>query len=1086
MPLDRHARSSGPLVRIDRPRLDARLTGRTQPVAVLVGPPGSGKSELLRPLRDRTDTFWFAAGNEHATFARFVRGLAQTVAVEAPGALASFPRAWERALQYGSPGTVLAHWLCEHLHGVDNHLVIDDLHHAADDPNIGAFLGRLCELRPHAMLTIAARTIGTLPVALWMATGRMERPINESDLRFDCAEIGAAARWFGLDLDGPAQQALYEATGGSAIAVQYALTRRCNEPGGAPEAAVPASFDAMAVEMFARRSGAERAFLFSACSYPAVNDDLLRLAGWDDAPALRLAIGSDAAFMWDIDAGGAIRFHDRFRDFLERELATYDGDFQTTIARRTVETLKLAGRHAEALEVATRRKRTDAMSDLLDVHGFELLESGEIDAITEALDALGSAAPKLGAKAVALRGYLDARRGRLDTAEAWFQLGLQTAEDDVSRVAIGMYYAHELALRRRADACDVLAPFVDSPTLPRAMLTDVRSSYAQALTAANRLDEAAARTADALAMLDAAASPALRARVYARAAYVAVEASAFETARERALIAAPLAIAQSLYDVAASTYSVLYNIAFEIEDDAVASLSYLRNVRDLGVKSGTLRLELYALLGMYDLQAEAGDEAALTDLDRQIAALDKHDAGVQIIEGLLPARALQAGWAGDFGVAARILRPSAAAAATPARRARCWAQIALYCAAEAEPDGAAEAIAAARTELVDVDIETAHVRMTWLIVALAAWTAGRKAEAFECVAAADAVHGASSPRIAALRAVLTTLLTGSASAGNFIGNVAAALADLRSCAFGGMAKLIEALPYRDVRPAERNETIGSLLAKAELPERFTAAVAADDAGPLHEWLDSLRGTVLDEVAVAERFEEWAAGQNRFDPATRAAISKVRRQLTAYRRRAPAFLRLVDDIDTSINALFEHLDAAAPLMAEHSRAVSAWCSRLARALDLTEGEIDFVTRGGLIHDIGKMRTPGEILHAPRHLTPDEWIIMQAHAAEGGQIISSVPILRPFVPIVRGHHERLDGRGYPDGLRLGAIPLAARIVSVADAFNAMIGRRPYRAPMAPTDALAELRRNAHTQFDPEIVEAMVRIVQGRVSEATLASV
>jgi putative nucleotidyltransferase with HDIG domain len=270
------------------------------------------------------------------------------------------------------------------------------------------------------------------------------------------------------------------------------------------------------------------------------------------------------------------------------------------------------------------------------------------------------------------------------------------------------------------------------------------------------------------------------------------------------------------------------------------------------------------------------------------------------------------------------------------------------------------------------------------------------------------------------------------------------------------------------------------LAKAELPQRLTAAAASDDPGPLHAWLDSLHGWLLDEVAVAERFEQWAAAQNRFEPDTRAAISKVRRQLTAHRRRAPAFLKLGDDIDTSINSLFEHLDAAAPLMAEHSRAVSAWCSRLARALDLTEAEIDFVTRGGLIHDIGKMRTPASILNAPRRLTPQEWAIMQRHAPEGSQIVSNVPVLRPFVPIVRGHHERLDGRGYPDGLRLSAIPLAARIVSVADSFNAMIGRRPYRAPLAPTDALAELQRNAHTQFDPEVVEAMVRIVLGRISD------
>jgi HD-GYP domain-containing protein (c-di-GMP phosphodiesterase class II) len=100
--------------------------------------------------------------------------------------------------------------------------------------------------------------------------------------------------------------------------------------------------------------------------------------------------------------------------------------------------------------------------------------------------------------------------------------------------------------------------------------------------------------------------------------------------------------------------------------------------------------------------------------------------------------------------------------------------------------------------------------------------------------------------------------------------------------------------------------------------------------------------------------------------------------------------------------------------------------------------------------------------------------------GGRIVAARDRLAPFVPIVRSHHERLDGKGYPDGLRTTAIPLAARIVSVADSFNAMIGRRAYRLPLPPTEALDELDRNRGTQFDPEIVAAMIRIVEGRIAE------
>jgi putative nucleotidyltransferase with HDIG domain len=185
---------------------------------------------------------------------------------------------------------------------------------------------------------------------------------------------------------------------------------------------------------------------------------------------------------------------------------------------------------------------------------------------------------------------------------------------------------------------------------------------------------------------------------------------------------------------------------------------------------------------------------------------------------------------------------------------------------------------------------------------------------------------------------------------------------------------------------------------------------------------------------------------------------------------------LDEIDARIDALVVRLERRDPLSSEHSRAVAAWCSRLARRLGLDAAEVTFATRCGLLHDVGKALTPLEVLNAPRALTDREWAVMRAHAAAGDKLVRAVPELRAFAPAVRSHHERLDGRGYPDGLPASAIPLSARIVAVADCFNAMIGRRPYRVPMAPSRALEELARNRGTQFDPEIVEAMVHVVQG----------
>ncbi len=134
--------------------------------------------------------------------------------------------------------------------------------------------------------------------------------------------------------------------------------------------------------------------------------------------------------------------------------------------------------------------------------------------------------------------------------------------------------------------------------------------------------------------------------------------------------------------------------------------------------------------------------------------------------------------------------------------------------------------------------------------------------------------------------------------------------------------------------------------------------------------------------------------------------------------------------------------------DHSRAVGSWCRRIAERLGLSREEALHASRSGLIHDIGKSSVPLGILTAPRRLDDEERAIMEAHVLFGEQHVLEHPVLHPFASAVRNHHERFDGRGYPDGSRGARIPLTTRIVSVADSFNAMIDRRPYRAPRAPS--------------------------------------
>ncbi|MBV8244719.1 MAG: HD domain-containing protein [Candidatus Eremiobacteraeota bacterium] len=183
---------------------------------------------------------------------------------------------------------------------------------------------------------------------------------------------------------------------------------------------------------------------------------------------------------------------------------------------------------------------------------------------------------------------------------------------------------------------------------------------------------------------------------------------------------------------------------------------------------------------------------------------------------------------------------------------------------------------------------------------------------------------------------------------------------------------------------------------------------------------------------------------------------------------------IDEVDATINGFVLQLEVEDALTAEHSRAVQSWCVRIGRRLGLSPEETTFLGRCGLIHDIGKIRTPKEILTAARGLTQAEWGVMRAHAAVGAKMVSDVALIAPLTPAVRSHHERIDGKGYPDSLAREQIPFSARVVAIADSFNAMIGRRPYRPPRAPSVALEELELHRGTQFDPEITDAMIDVV------------
>jgi len=174
---------------------------------------------------------------------------------------------------------------------------------------------------------------------------------------------------------------------------------------------------------------------------------------------------------------------------------------------------------------------------------------------------------------------------------------------------------------------------------------------------------------------------------------------------------------------------------------------------------------------------------------------------------------------------------------------------------------------------------------------------------------------------------------------------------------------------------------------------------------------------------------------------------------------------------AVRALTASLDARDPYTAGHSERVSAVSVAIGEEMELDAETIDVLRLGALLHDVGKIGVPDEILRKRGRLTPLEFDAIKTHPLAGARILQSIPFLAKYIPIVELHHERPDGSGYPYGLTGDAIPLAAQIVHVADAFDAITSARAYRPARLPFDAITELRSGTGSDFDAAAVEALV---------------
>jgi HD-GYP domain-containing protein (c-di-GMP phosphodiesterase class II) len=215
----------------------------------------------------------------------------------------------------------------------------------------------------------------------------------------------------------------------------------------------------------------------------------------------------------------------------------------------------------------------------------------------------------------------------------------------------------------------------------------------------------------------------------------------------------------------------------------------------------------------------------------------------------------------------------------------------------------------------------------------------------------------------------------------------------------------------------------------------------------------------------------AVEPNAFTEADAVLVEAVAASLGTALHRAAIQADLEHAFMTTLAVLTSTVEAKDNYTANHGEDVAGMAERVALRMGLSSSQARDVRYAAMLHDVGKIAVPNEILCKPGPLTDDEWVLMRSHAAVGGELVARIDAFAHLAPVVRASHERLDGGGYPDGLAGEQIPLGARIIAACDTYDAIITDRPYRSARTPAEALAELERVRGTQLDGQVLAALI---------------
>jgi ATP/maltotriose-dependent transcriptional regulator MalT len=794
-----------------RARINERLERATHfPVTLVVAPAGFGKSVALRDFIESTRlaAVRYDVRREDGTLLAFVRRLSEALEPVAPSALAAFPAMQERVLAAQEPVLQLSDWFVEHLKRCECTIVIDDLHYAAADPAAIALVADLVErTSPRIKWIIAARSDIGLPIATWIAYGRMDIPIGEDDLRFTTDEALGAADQTAHEIDAQEVEALRQLTEGWPVALTIAMRTRTHSTDlrTASFGTREMVYRYLAEQIFAGLSLSERAFALSTAVFSTFDG------------AIGQALGANAEFIDRLrakitflneTAPGEYRYHDLFRDFLEAELRRSGEREWMRALCEGAELLEQRADFAGALVLYVKARAADRILRIIERDGFALFERGEAAKIADALEVLPDAVRGRSAIAIGLRAMIDASLGRFEIAERGFLTAIDLAQtDDEVRMRLVHRYAIEL-VRSDRDCVAFLEPFSANNDIDARFRVPLLATLATGYVHAGRSKEALRAIDRAMGLLNPSVSDEVRARLYQQAAYVERYAGSKDKARSYAETAIELALANNLYELAARAYSVLYTIVHDTSDDPIASLAILDRLSECARKGASSQARLFALVASYDVEVERGDDLTLEQLDQQ---MQENQAFLPRLRStaVLPAQALRAAWNGDFGSAFEMLKGSASGQTTPEQRALRAAETGLYGVAAGFQEEGERELHAAAAALAECDSSAKDVIRARLLLALAELVRGHDASAHRYIAEAERAITSGMPRLRsfahAVRTMYRVRLAQTDSAA-----LRGALERMRSDHFGGLARLLAALPlasseagYTALTPAER-------------------------------------------------------------------------------------------------------------------------------------------------------------------------------------------------------------------------------------------------------------------------------------------